>query len=370
MKILQLGKFWPVVGGVEKVMYDLTLGLSERGIDCDMLCAASEGITQEIKLNDHGRVMAVRALVKAKSTMISPSIVRRLRRIASHYDIIHIHHPDPMVALALALSGYRGKVVLHWHSDILRQRILLQAYRPLQRWLLRRADIVICTSPNYAAGSKALGSVSGKLRCVPIGVASVEPDRTGVDEIRRLYAGRKIIFSVGRMIPYKGFDNLVLAARHLPDNYVVVIAGSGPLGDSLQRLVADNGLESKVIMPGRICDRDRDSYMGAASVFCLPSVEKTEAYGIVLIEAMSAGTPVVATEIPGSGTSWVNANGISGLNAECGSPMALAEAIMRVADNPAAAIAYGRGARKRWEEIFTVDRFLDNMTDIYRQVLG
>lgn len=368
MKILQIGKFWPVLGGVEKVMFDLTQGLSSRGIECDMLCASSDKKHQEIRLNEHGRVIALKTLLKANSTMISPAMISYLRRVASDYDIIHIHHPDPMAALALYLSGYKGKVILHWHSDILRQKLLLPAYRPLQNWLLRRADTVICTSPNYAKGSKALQGVADKLKCVPIGVAPVITDSKSVAEVRQLTGGRKIVFSLGRMIPYKGFDNLVLAARYLPDDYVVVIAGSGPLYDPLQQLVRNNHLESKVIMPGRISDDARNSLMGAASVFCLPSVERTEAYGIVLIEAMSAGTPVVATEIPGSGTSWVNAHGVSGLNVPCGSPHRLAEAIISVTDNSREPGFYGRNARERWKTLFTIETFIDNMTAIYRQL--
>lgn len=122
-------------------------------------------------------------------------------------------------------------------------------------------------------------------------------------------------------------------------------------------------------MPGRISDEVRDSLMDSAAVFCLPSVEKTEAYGIVLIEAMSTGTPVVATEIPGSGTSWVNAHGVSGLNVPCGSPKKLAEAIIRVVDNSNKPGYYGDNARKRWENLFTIDRFIDNMTGIYNELL-
>lgn len=368
MKILQIGKFWPVLGGVEKVMFDLTHGLSARGIECDMLCASSDNKKQEIRLNEYGSVTAVPSLLKASGTMIAPAMVSHLRRIAHHYDIIHIHHPDPMAALALFMCGYKGKVVLHWHSDILRQKILLHAYRPLQSWLLRRADTVICTSPNYAKGSRELCRVADKLQCVPIGVAPVITDSKAVSEARKLTGDRKIVFSLGRMIPYKGFDNLILAARYLPDDYAVVIAGSGPLYEPLRKLVADNGLESKVYMPGRISDELRNALMEAASVFCLPSVERTEAYGIVLIEAMSAGTPVVATEIPGSGTSWVNAHGISGLNAPCGSPHRLAEAIIKVTEKSDGPNSYGHNARKRWQELFTIDTFIDNITAVYRQL--
>lgn len=370
MKILQVGKFWPVRGGVEKVMFDLTVGLSNRGIECHMLCAAAEGAAELVKLNDFGSVMVTGSLLKANSTMIAPDMVSTLRRIASDYDIIHVHHPDPMAALALYLSGYKGKVVLHWHSDILRQRILIHAYRPLQNWLLKRADVVVCTSPNYAAGSKALSSVASKLRCVPIGVEEVVPNTEGAKELRELARGRKLVFSLGRMIPYKGFDNLIKAAIHLPDDYLVVIAGAGPLHAGLRKLVSKLDLESKVIMPGRISDSDRDALLGQASVFVLPSVEKTEAYGVVLIEAMSAGVPVVATEIPGSGTSWVNKHGESGLNVPVGDHEKLAEAIVSVVDNISNPRDYGRSARKRWESMFTEEVFINNITNIYRELLA
>lgn len=350
-------------------MFDLTLGLSARGIECDMLCANSKGKTLDIKLNDCGKVTATYSLFKANSTMISPAMVSRLRRIVHCYDIIHVHHPDPMAALALFMSGFTGKVVLHWHSDILRQNILLHFYRPLQNWLLSRADVVLCTSPNYAAGSEALGRVAEKLRCVPIGIAPLIPEKNGAKELLRHAHGRKIIFSLGRMVPYKGFDNLISAACYLPDDYLVIIAGSGPLHKGLMRLVHKNGLESKVFMPGRISDIDRDALMKAASVFCLPSVEKTEAYGIVLIEAMSVGVPVVATKIPGSGTSWVNEHGVSGLNVPVKDPQQLAEAIMKVVNNPDGPEYYGRNARKRWERMFTSDIFIDNITGIYKELL-
>ena len=167
MKILQLGKFYPVLGGVEKVMFDLTAGLSEtglseeglsetgfseEGVECDMMCAGSDGRgTEVIRLNPHGRILCHRTLIEAAKTMIAPSMVTRLRRIAKDYDIIHIHHPDPMAAVALRLSGYKGKVVLHWHSDILSQKALLRFYLPIQgrftlEWTLAPAKIWMSTA--------------------------------------------------------------------------------------------------------------------------------------------------------------------------------------------------------------------------------
>ena len=112
MKVLQLGKFYPIRGGVEKVMWDLTSGLSARGIDCDMLCAELEK-DEIIHLNEHGRVICVKAWMKKAATMIAPKMVSWLRKHKDEYDIIHVHHPDPMACLALRLSGYKGRVILH-----------------------------------------------------------------------------------------------------------------------------------------------------------------------------------------------------------------------------------------------------------------
>ena len=136
LKILQLGKFYPVRGGVEKVMYDLMTGLSERGVDCDMLCALSQGGSRTIAINAHACLIGCRTWMKVAATMISPAMIFSLRKRCGEYDIIHVHHPDPMACLALFLSGYRGKVVLHWHADIEKQKMLLELYRPLQEWLL------------------------------------------------------------------------------------------------------------------------------------------------------------------------------------------------------------------------------------------
>ena len=157
MRILQIGKFYPIRGGIEKVMYDITMGLSQRQVYCDMLCASAEKQKPEnLLLNDYARILCVSTWKKVAATMLSPAMIFRLRKINKEYDIIHIHHPDPMACLALFLSGYKGPVVLHWHSDILKQKMLLKLYSPLQNWLLRRAKVIVGTTPVYVQESQFL----------------------------------------------------------------------------------------------------------------------------------------------------------------------------------------------------------------------
>ena len=382
MKILQLGKFYPIRGGVEKVMWDLTRGLSERGIPCDMLCATMKTdpvdppdqprctVTSEgkvIRFNDCGRVICVPALAKKAATMISPAMVRWLRRHAAEYDLIHIHHPDPMAALALRLSGYKGRVILHWHSDILSQKTLLALYRPLQSWLIRRAERIVGTTPVYVRESPALQGVQDKITYVPIGILPIKTDEKAVLEMRNRYNGKKIVVSLGRLIPYKGYATLVEAAARLDESYQVLIGGMGPLRESLQAQIDFLGLQERVKLLGYVPDEDLPALYGACDVFVLSSVMKTEAFGIVQIEAMSCGKPVVATRIPASGVSWVNEDGVSGLNVEPGDPQALTDAIRRICDDREVWQRYAKGARMRFERMFTAQSMIDKMTDIYER---
>ena len=191
LKVLQLGKFYPVRGGIEKVMYDLMSGLSEQGVDCDMLCAASNGSGMTVSVNEHARLNCCASWTRLAATMISPGMISTLRKICREYDIIHVHHPDPMACLALLCSGYKGRVLLHWHSDIQKQKMLLRLYRPLQDWLLRRAEIVVGTSPVYLAESPYLKKVQDKTVCLPIGVEPMRPAEKEVEAIQKKYRGKK-----------------------------------------------------------------------------------------------------------------------------------------------------------------------------------
>ena len=344
------------------MMWDLTANLPPAGIPCDMLCAIlrEDGGSRVIDLPGGGRVFCVSALTKLAATMISPAMVRWLRRHTGDYDLIHIHHPDPMAALALRLSGFKGKVVLHWHSDILSQKMFLRLYRPLQRWLIGRADKIVGTSPVYVEQSPWLEGYRQKCTYVPIGIAPVPPANPAA--IRAKYPCEKLILSIGRLVPYKGYRYLVEAAKFLPDGWKVVIGGTGPLCGDLMLQIRSLGLEGKVILPGYIPQEDIPAWFAACDVFVLSSVMKTEAFGIVQLEAFSCGKPVVATRIPGSGVSWVNADGESGRNVPPCDAGALAAALK---ETVAGADSLGQGARRRFERMFTIDNMITQIKKVY-----
>ena len=266
MKVLQLGKFYPIKGGVEKVMEIFTQGLAERGFASDMLCASHDGETTDIVFSEESRIFRTKSLTKFAATMISPEMIFRLRRICSEYDIIHVHHPDPMATLALFLSGYRGKVVLHWHSDILKQKFLLRFFSPLQSWLIRRADLILGTTPVYVEESPFLRKAQDKTSFLPIGVDPYPWLSDEIKTIRDQYPGKKIVFNMGRLVPYKGYHHLIEAMTHLSDDYVLIIGGDGPLRAELLELTEKLGLEKRVEFLGFISDKLKPAYFGACDV--------------------------------------------------------------------------------------------------------
>ena len=363
MKILQLGKFYPIRGGVEKVMLDLTTGLSAAGVPCDMLCATTEkaGV---FPVGDRGRVIAVKAWGKVAATMIAPAMIGWLRAHRNEYDLIHIHHPDPMAALALRLSGFKGPVVMHWHSDIVSQKFFLWLYKPLQNWVIRRASRIVGTTPVYVRESPHLQNAQDKCGYIPIGIEPVSFDAEKTREIRARYPERHLLLSVGRLVPYKGYSCLLDAMRLLSEDYHLVIVGTGPLKESLEKQIRDNGLTERVTLAGFVSDEDLPGLFGACDALVLASVMKTEAFAIVQIEAMSAGKPVVSTTIPGSGVAWVNSCGITVPPSDA---EALAAGIRNLTETPGALETYGKAAREHFGELFTLDKMIQKTIQLYHE---
>lgn len=372
MRVLQFGKFYPPhVGGIERVMYDITEGLNSRGITCDVLCSNKE--RKYIEETGAGyRVMRTRSYGIVLSASISPQIISKLRSVQTGYDIIHVHLPDPMAGVALFMTKPRSKLVLHWHNDIVRQRLLLQFYLPVQSWMLRRADAVVTTSPNYIEGSPYLANHKAKCHVVPIGVdkdrMAVSPAK--VSEIRERFPGKRIVFSIGRLSHYKGYTYLIEAARHLGDNYVTLIAGSGPLRRQLEDQIRSARLEGRVSLLGPVRFEDVGSYYEACDVYCLSSISRNEGFGLVQIEAMLFRKPVVSTAVEGSGITWANIDGKTGYVVEPRNPKALAEAIERICTNEGLYARFGEAGFKRATEVFTVKRMLDSTIDVYDGVIG
>lgn len=375
MKTLQLTKFYPPVhGGIETATYELAEGLIARGIPTDVLCANTDRRTVH---DTYGPVRVVRAgsYGKLLSTSVAPGLVSELAKTRGQHDIVHVHLPNPMANLALRLAPPRSKIVLHWHSDIINQARALKLYEPLQTWMLKRADVIIATSPLYAEHSLWLRPHLHKVQVVPLGIQPIRLQQSAGQLTRARQALRArhgdgpIVFSIGRMATYKGFDVLIDACRGITPDASIVVGGGGELLDTHRQQVREQELENRIVFTGRLSDVEVAAYMAEAALFCLPSTNRAEAFGMVLLEAMLAGLPIVATEITGSGVPWVNAHGESGLNVPVNQPTALANAINSLLLDPVLARKYGEAGRRRFEAHFTADQMVEKTLEIYRQVL-
>ncbi|MFP5258655.1 MAG: glycosyltransferase, partial [Acidobacteriota bacterium] len=320
--------------------------LTRLGMVNEVLCFAGDGVYDDAA----GSVPVTRARVWAtvSSQPVSAAYVRQVAAMAPRFDVLHVHCPNILAALALFLARPRAKVVLHWHSDVIGKKLLLALVRPLETWLCRRADLVIGPTAVHLTGSDRAGEFAGKGAVAPFCVddtmaAPDKADPAGVAAIRQSLGNRRIIFALGRLVPYKGFGVLVDAARQLPDDAVVVIGGGGPLAGTLGRRIESLGLGGKVVLPGRIPDADLPDWFAACDVFCLPSVERAEMFGIVQLEAMAFGKPVVSTAIPRSGVPLVNRDGATGLVVPPGDAVALGRALARLLADPALCRRLGEG---------------------------
>jgi glycosyltransferase involved in cell wall biosynthesis len=372
-RCLQLTKFYPPFnGGIETTVRDISTGLTQRGWFVDVLCSNDQLRT----VHEPGTIGVTRvaSLAQIASTSISPMLVPLLARCQAEHDVIHVHLPNPMANLALWLTRPSAKIVLHWHSDIIKQKRLLKLYEPLQSWLLNRSDAILATSSHYASSSPWLRMHMNKVHiapsCIedPLVVTTVAHRKAKTELIREAWPNKRIVFALGRMTYYKGFDVLIEATHLLPDDVVVLIGGAGELLEPLRQQVRNAGLTHKIQFLGRVSEEDLAGYFCAADLFCLPSVARSEAFGLVMVEAMGYAKPVVATDIEGSGVPWVNLDGESGLNAKPGDAPSLANRILCILDDPALASRLGSGARLRFESLFTFDRMIDVVETTYAAI--
>jgi rhamnosyl/mannosyltransferase len=316
------------------------------------------------------KVTRVPRVGKLMSTSLAPRLPFYLKKIIHAYDVLHVHFPDPMSALALYLQKTKVPLVVHWHSDIIKQKHLLRFYKPLQDWVLKKAARIIATSENYASNSEALRPYLKKVSVVPIGI-STPGLVTGVAQHRDIkleHPGKKIVFSLGRLVYYKGFEYLIKAATAIDENTIIIIGGEGPLKPSLQSLIKKNNLENKVFLAGKIPHGELKNYFKACDIFCLPAIEKSEAFGVVLLEAMCFGKPIVTSNIKESGICWVNRHNETGYNIQPKDALLLAETINGLLEDEDTYALFSKNAAARFATHFNRGKMVGSVIDIYKEI--
>lgn len=378
MRILHLGKYYPPVpGGMEVFLRDLAQAQTQRGHEVQVLVHQSP-VRAPSSTDADGAVTLHRAQVLAKPafTPLSPMFASRLAQVLKTFrpHMVHAHLPN-FSPFALLLPGMRDiPLVVHWHSDVLTTgslplAMLYPAYAVLERALLRRASRIVATSPFYLEASRPLRSFRGKCRVVPLGLAPERMQRPPLEAVRDYRRDRQgfLVASVGRFSHYKGFEILVRAMARMRDARAVIV-GSGPEQDAVARLVRELGLQDRVELPGAVDDAELRLILASCDAYCQPSIERTEAFGVVLLEAMVFAKPLVTTDLPGSGMVWVNEDGATGLIFAKGDDEALADALHRLQSDPNLCSSYGLEGLRRLEERFTIPRVAQAMDAVYREV--
>lgn len=369
MNVLQVSKYYyPTLGGIERVVQTLAEGLNRPERTMRVLAAASDGRGSLETI--HGvRTRKVTTLGEVASTPLAPTFPARLALDGRDADILHYHLPNPLAVASHLLAGSDdARVVATYHSDIVKQRTALTFYRPLLHRFLRRADRIVTTSPNLLEHSEHLGPYAGKTTVIPLSIDLEEyGEYEGPHFDLPTRPERPTLLFVGRLNYYKGVEYLVDAMAGVDADLLIV--GDGDRRAELEARVRDRGLADRVSFLGKVEEQKLRYCYREADVFVLPSVEPSEAFGIVQLEAMASGTPVVNTDLP-SGVPWVSLDGETGLTVPPRDADALRDALVRLVEDPALRETYGRNARRRVEENFTREERLERVAALYDELLG
>ena len=316
------------------------------------------------------QVVSSRAIAVVASLAICPGMPWTARRLdrKSNFHIAHLHLPDPMSHLAAAMLPPDVRIVVTWHSDIVRQKWIYGSYRPFLRKLMQRVAVVIAPTPAHFSSMPQLAELTpqSKRAVVPFGfeLSSFQQPHPLAADLRQRF-GERVVFALGRHVYYKGFEYLIAAMAKVPLARLV-LGESGPLTEQLKALAGQAGVADRVHFAGRIRDDELPAYYQACDVFCLPAVELSEAFGIVQVEAMAAGKPVVCTQL-GNGVNWVNQEGVTGLSVPARNEGALAAALSRLLDDAALRAEMGEHAARRARESFSLAALREGTRRVYER---
>lgn len=385
LRVLQFGRFNNTEqnGGIERHMKLLCSGLADLDVDVTYLVAGDSLLTKDSQVKatiNTYRMVEAATLGTFFSTAVSPMQVIKAMQMHRQqpFAVVHLHFPNPLAHLASFLLPTNIKRVITWHSDIIRQKRLLAMYLPFLRRIALRADALVAATPAHFTSSTQIPS------SLPITKRHVIPygrdfsDLTLTTTTAELCASIKtkaklvstfghIIFALGRHVYYKGFDVLLDAMQHIDAQ--LILGGDGPLKAELQQQAERLGITHKVIFTGSIPEANLAAYFNACDVFCLPSVEQSEAFGLVQLEAMACGKPVVCTQL-NNGVNVVNQAGITGLAVPVRNATALAEALNLLLNDDALRSKLGQQAKTHAISGYSLTAMSNSHVALYQMLLS
>ncbi len=382
-RVLHIGKFYPpFAGGIETFLRDLMRAQQRRGDVPGAIVHHTQSWQACRREEMEGvNVWRISTLGKALFTPISPSFAWRLGQTIREFrpDVLHLHVPNVSAFWALtSRCARRLPWVVQWQSDVIassynrRLAAAYRIYRVAEQRLLARADAVIVSSPPYLESSQPLAPWRHKCRVIPLGLDRRRlPDPT-VEMLQwpnlTWKTQRSRVLALGRLSYYKGFDLLLHAIAAAPEVQLCLV-GEGQQEEMLRSMIAVLNLADRVQMLGHIADAQAQALLATCDVLCLPSIERTEAFGLVLLEAMRYGRAVIASDIPGSGPGWIVRHGETGLLVPPGDVRQLAVALTRLSNAPELRRALGESGAARFEADFSIERVAEQTAALYDSLL-
>lgn len=374
MRVTMVNKYYPPhLGGIEYHMRDLANALAAGGEQVRVI-VANGGRGEVSETLDGVGVTRLSRLFEYASTPVVPGMAGALRAEATRTDradVMHLHFPYPWGEYSWLRARPGVPTVLTYHSDIVRQQSMLRLYRPVLERVLDRVDLIIASSPDMVEQSEFLRPRAEKCRVVPFGIdvdrfAATPAVTTRAGEIRAAHS-RPVVLFVGRLVYYKGAEVLVRAMADVDADLVML--GAGPLEARLVALAVELGISDRFTIVAPQPLDELVAYYHAADVFCLPSVARSEAFGLVQLEAHASGTPVVSTRLT-TGVPFVNQDGVTGLTVAPGDVRALATALDTLVGDPELRARLGRQALERVRAEFTIGRMVDDTLGVYAEARG
>ena len=374
MRILHIGKYFPpVTGGMERFLGDLVGAQRRAGDDVSVLVHAD---TAAPARSDPAWLTRCPVWMRLIFAPISPRFPIWLRRavLRQKPQVLHIHMPNVSAFWALlSLAAREVPWIVHWHSDVevskRSLRLAYPLYRIFERALLERAECIIVTSREYLEASVPLRPWQHKCHVVPLGVDPARLPEVLPAETADLWLTDKLrVLAVGRLTYYKGFETLLRAVVDDPDKELIIV-GEGEERPRLEKIIRDSRARPDARLLGEVDDATLHRLMASCDVFCLPSRERTEAFGIVLMEAMRYARPLLVSELPGSGVNWVARGGQNAVLVPALDAGAWSVALTALAQSPAKRQLLGHLGHERYLREFNIATIARGISDVYDMAL-
>jgi glycosyltransferase involved in cell wall biosynthesis len=352
-------------GGVEQTIFQIAKGNGSDFKHTVLSLSPSQENTERVYKGVN--TICYKEDFSIASSSFSFSLWRDFTKITENADVIHYHFPWPFADLLHLTRRIKNPSIVTYHSDIVRQRQLLFFYRPLMNRFLSSVDRIIATSPNYLKSSQVLQKYKHKVTTIPIGLDKgnyPEPSPEHMAYWRNQFGSRFFLF-IGVLRYYKGLHILLQAMQNTV--FPVLIVGTGPMEEELKAYARKLEL-GNVYFLGSLSEQDKVALLHLCSSVIFPSHLRSEAFGISLLEGAMAGKPLISSEI-GTGTSYINIHGETGLVVPPSDPIALRDAMHYLWNNPEKCIALGKGAEARYKELFTGEQMVLGYEKVYRELI-